>query len=72
MQFDGPLGPAEARLGKQVQAQVDGGGIQRINRFLEFRAERLLRIEGAGAPDEQLGQIVLNYSRQKGRPEIKF
>ena len=33
--FDGGFGRAEVRPGEQCQAQIDGGGVQRIERFLE-------------------------------------
>ncbi len=60
MQFDGGFGPAETRLGKQTQAKINCGGIQRVDRFLKFGSDGFLRVEGAGAPDEQLGQVMIN------------
>src|SRR5665213_1114849 len=60
MQLDRRIGPAEARPGKQVQAQVNGDGIQRINRLVEFRSNRVAGVKGAGAADEQLSQIMVD------------
>ena len=36
--FDGGFGRAEVRPGEQCQAQIDGGGVQRIERFLETQS----------------------------------
>ena len=40
VQFDGCLMAPESGLRKQLKAQVNGGGIQRIGGGLEFRTER--------------------------------
>jgi hypothetical protein len=40
--------------------QVNGRGIQRINRLVELRFDWLLCVKCAGATDEQLGQIMVN------------
>jgi len=60
VQLDCSLGTAETRPGKQVQAQVNGGGIQGINRFLQFQSGRFILVESAGAPDELLRQIIVD------------
>ena len=59
VQLDRRLGSAETRPGKQVQAQINGRGVQRINGFFEVHSDRLIVIERAGAPDERLGQIIV-------------
>src|ERR1035437_956989 len=60
VQLDRSLGAAETRPGKQVQAKVNGGGIQDINRFLQFQSGRFILVENAGAPDELLSQIIVD------------
>ena len=52
VQLDRPFGPAETRLGKQIQAEVDGGGIQGIDRLLKFHSDRFTVIERASSADE--------------------
>ena len=39
--FDGRLGRAEIRPGKQCQTKIDGRGVQRIERFLEAQTDVL-------------------------------
>ncbi len=57
VEFDGGLGTAEGGPRKEREAEVNGGGIQRISRGLEFKAERFIGIERGGLLDEDLGEI---------------
>jgi hypothetical protein len=57
VEFDGRLGRAEARPGKEAQAQVDGGGVERIDGVVEFLSQGFAGIESTGAPDQSLGQV---------------
>jgi hypothetical protein len=45
MELDCGLSFSEACPGKQRQAQIDGGGIERIDGLLQFHAEAVLGIE---------------------------
>jgi hypothetical protein len=48
-------GPVE-----QAQAQIDGGGVQRINARIEFQQRRLLGIQRSGSRDQALSQRVVD------------
>ena len=56
VEFDGGLGGAEAGPGKEVEAQIDGGGIQHIRRGGQLGVQRIVLIEAPGLADERLGQ----------------
>jgi len=56
VQFDRGLGNTKARPGKQTQTKIDGGGIQRVNRLLQFHAQRFAGVQTACARDEPLRQ----------------
>lgn len=60
VQFDGRLVPPEGGPRKQREAEVDGGGIQRIGGGLEFGMKRFVGIERGGLPDEDLGEVSEN------------
>src|SRR5208337_3558175 len=45
------------RPGEKGQAQIDGGGIEGVDRLVQFHPERLVLIEEAGLRDEQAGKI---------------
>jgi hypothetical protein len=60
MQLDGCLGRAEHGPGKYRQTQIDGGGIERVDGFLQRDAERLLRIPPPGDADQALGEIGID------------
>ena len=60
VQLDGSLGGAERRPVEQVQAQIDGGGVERIDTGIEFQHGRLLGVECLGAGDQPLCQGVVD------------
>ena len=60
VQFDGGLVPPKRGPRKQREAQVNGGGVQRISRRSEFKAERLIGVERGGLPDEDMGEVGKN------------
>ena len=60
VQLDGGLGGTKARPRKQAQAQVNGRGIQGVNRLLQFHPQRFIGVQTAGAGDEGLGQIGID------------
>jgi hypothetical protein len=49
-----------AQGNKQGQAQIDGGGVERIGSLIEIRAKRIIRIQAAGPPDQDLCEIGEN------------
>ena len=57
MQLDGCLGFAKRRPVEQTQAQIDGGGVQCVNRILEIESQVLVRIKLASAPDQNCSQV---------------
>ncbi len=57
VQFDGRFAPAELSPRKQRQAQIDGGGIERVDGLIEFDAQRLLAVKAAGRCDQHLGEV---------------
>src|SRR5208282_887263 len=57
VQFDRGLGRTKPRPGKQGQAEVDGGGIQSVNRLCQLDAHRFIRIQTAGTGDERVSQV---------------
>lgn len=60
VQFDCRLVPSEGGPRKQREAQVNGGGIQRIGGGLDFRTEWFIGVECGGLPDEDVGEVGEN------------
>lgn len=58
MHFDSRLGLAEVRPGKKSERKIDRGGVQRIDRVLQFQAEIFSGIESSGFAHEGLGQVL--------------
>lgn len=58
MEFDGTLGGAEAGPREGVQAQVNGGGVERVDRVGEFPAEILVTVQRASAADQGLAEVL--------------
>ena len=54
------FGALKGSPGKQGQAQVDGGGIQRIDGLLEVDRERFVSVQGACLTDENLSEVGVN------------
>ena len=57
VQLDGCLGFAKRRPVEQAQAQIDGGGIQCVDRVLEIESQVLVQIKLASAPDQNCSQV---------------
>src|ERR1017187_9359102 len=57
VEFDGGLAAAEGGPGKQREAQVNGGGVQRVGGGLEFEAERFIGVERGGLLDEAVSEV---------------
>src|SRR4030095_3516512 len=57
VQFDGAFGAAKVSPGKQRQAQVDGGGIERIDRLFQFHSELVLTIQLPRLGDQHLSEV---------------
>ena len=57
VQFDRPFGAAKLRPGKQRKAQVDGGGVQGVDRGVEVETEVVAQIELFGSLDEDLSEV---------------
>lgn len=60
VQLDGRLGRAKWRPLEQTQAQIDGGGVQRVDAGIEFQYGRLLGIERSGARNQPLSERVID------------
>src|ERR1039457_2204815 len=57
VEFDGGLVTAERVPRKEREAQVNGGGVQRLGGGLEFKTERFSGVERGRLPDEDLGEV---------------
>ena len=57
VEFDGGLMLPKGGPRKQREAEVNGGGVQRIGCGLEFKTERLIGVKRGGLLDEHLGEI---------------
>ena len=57
VEFNGGLVPPKRGPWKQRETQVNGGGVQRIGRSLEFEAEWFLGVECGGLLDEDVGEV---------------
>ena len=57
VEFDGGLVPPERGPRKEREAEVNGGGVQRIGGGLEFKTERFIGVKRGGLLDEDLGEI---------------
>lgn len=57
VQFDGGLVPAESGPRKEREAQVNGGGVQRISRRLEFKAKGFISVERGGLLNEDVAKV---------------
>jgi hypothetical protein len=56
--FTGALVAAKLRPGKKFQAQIDGGGIEGVDRVGELDAQGFVAIEFAGGADQALREIA--------------
>jgi len=57
VEFDGGLVLSKRGPRKEREAEVNGGGVQRIGGGLEFKLEWLIGVKRGGLPDEDLGEI---------------
>ena len=57
VQLDGPLLFAESSPGKKGQAQIDRGGIERINGLIQLESKILAPVECARSVDENLSEV---------------
>jgi hypothetical protein len=60
MELDGSLCFAKRGPVEQAQAKIDGGGVQRVDRVLEFEPQVLVQIKFASAPDQNRSQVGPN------------
>jgi hypothetical protein len=60
LQFDGRLGGSKRCPWIHRQAQIDRGGIERIDRRVEAHAQRFVGIQRAGYRNQMLGQIGID------------
>ena len=60
MQFDCPLGTAEARPGEDREAQVDGRGIQGIDGRVQVDSQVLVGVQAARFGDKHLGKLGID------------
>src|SRR2546425_9082684 len=57
VKFDGGFASAEGGPRKERQAQVDGGGVQRVSGLLKFGGKRLVGVERRGLLNEPLSEV---------------
>ncbi len=57
MQFHCSFVLAKLGPGKKRQAQIDGGGIERVNSLGQLDAEAVVRVEHAGAGNQHLREV---------------
>ena len=57
MQFDRPFGSPKLCPGKQRKAQVDGSGVQGVDRGVEVETKVVAQIELFGSLDEDLSEV---------------
>src|SRR5450631_190084 len=57
VEFDGGLVLPKRSPRKEREAEVNGGGVQRIGGGLEFKTERFIGVKRGGLLDEDLGEI---------------
>ena len=60
VEFDRRLGPPKVRPRKYGETQIDGCGIQGVDRLFEFDSKIVLLVERSGDPDQYLGKIRVN------------
>ena len=56
MELDGRLGGAKVRPRKDRQAQVDGGGVESVDRIVEIKSQFLVGMEGTGRYGSRTGR----------------
>ena len=60
--------PATRRPVEQTQAQVDGGGVQRVDSRVELDAQRIVGVQRTGAHNQARGQFVTGWPRAIDAP----
>src|SRR5882724_9180546 len=60
VQLDRSLGLAKRGPGKQRQAKIDGGGVQRIHSVGQIHRQRFVRIKLAGDDYQSLSKFVVD------------
>ena len=66
MQLDGSLGRAKRRPCKHRQAQVDGAGIEGVDRCIELHAKRLGGVQRPRNANQMLGEVGVDLPRTCG------
>ena len=60
VQLHRTLVPPKLRPGEKRQAQIDGGGIEGVDRLVQFHPERFVLVEGTGLGNEQAREIGID------------
>ena len=66
VQLDGGLGRSKRSPGKHRQTQVDGAGVEGVDRRVEFQTERLLGVQGSRQANQMLGEVGIDLPRASG------
>ncbi len=66
VQLDGRLGRTKRCPGNHRQAQVDGAGVERVDRSVEFQPKRLLGLQGARQANRVLGEVRIDLPWARG------
>ena len=57
VQLDGRLGGAKRRPVEQGQTQIDGAGVQRVDRVVQANVQRIARVKFAGSANQHRSQV---------------
>jgi len=57
VELDRSLRSAEACPGEEIETEIDGGGVESVNRLLQFETEGVIRIDASGLVDESLCKV---------------
>ena len=60
MELDGGLATLERRPREQGEAEVDGGGVERIDGVVKIDAERVIDVQAPGDADQGLGEVGMD------------
>ena len=67
VQLDGRLGRAKRRPRKHRQAQIDGAGIQSVDRVFQIDTKRFPGIKTTGDGNERLGEVGVDAPVARSR-----
>ena len=60
VEFDRRFGALERRPAEQGEAEIDGGGVERVDGLVEIGAEIVIDVEAPGGADQTFGEVGVN------------